>query len=103
MAAPAFAAAMLEHQVLRTIAVGRHVLLIADVRVEEGAEAAGKTIAELHDGRLARVLALHVPEARDWSPPRDHVLSPGEQIIVVATRAGLGAFLAGDRPVTPSL
>ena len=32
LAAPAFAAAMLEHQVLRTIAVGRHVLLIADVR-----------------------------------------------------------------------
>jgi voltage-gated potassium channel Kch len=33
LAAPAFAAAMLEHQVLRTIAVGRHVLLIADVQV----------------------------------------------------------------------
>ena len=36
LAAPAFAAAMLEHKVLRTIAVGRHVLLIADVRVEPG-------------------------------------------------------------------
>ena len=30
LAAPAFATAMLEHQVLRTIDVGRHVLLIAD-------------------------------------------------------------------------
>ncbi|MGH7735717.1 MAG: potassium channel family protein, partial [Gemmatimonadales bacterium] len=37
LAAPAFAAAMLEHQVLRTIAVGRHVLLIADVRVADRA------------------------------------------------------------------
>ena len=35
LAAPAFAAAMLEHQVLRTIAV-RHVLLIADVRAGPG-------------------------------------------------------------------
>ena len=28
---------MLEHQVLRTIAVGRHVLLIADVRIADQA------------------------------------------------------------------
>ncbi len=33
LAAPSFALAMLEHQVLRTIPVGRHVLLIADLRV----------------------------------------------------------------------
>ena len=33
LAAPAFAAAMLEHQVLRTIPVGRHALLVADVQV----------------------------------------------------------------------
>ena len=32
---------MLEHQVLRTIAVGRHVLLIADVRVADQAGLAG--------------------------------------------------------------
>ena len=38
LAAPAFAAAMMEHQVLRTIPVGRHVLLIADVRVGAGTE-----------------------------------------------------------------
>ena len=42
LAAPAFAAAMLEHQVLRTIPVGRHVLLIADVAVGAGAELAGR-------------------------------------------------------------
>ena len=41
LAAPAFAAAMLEHQVLRTIPVGRHVLLIADVPVGAGADLAG--------------------------------------------------------------
>ncbi len=42
LAAPAFAAALLEHRVLRTIAVGRHVLLIADVRVEPGASILGR-------------------------------------------------------------
>ena len=31
LAAPAFAAAVLDHQVLRTISVGRHVLLLAEV------------------------------------------------------------------------
>lgn len=41
LAAPAFAAAMLEHQVLRTIPVGRHVLLIADIRVNPGSDLAG--------------------------------------------------------------
>ena len=58
LAAPTFAAAMLEHKVLRTIAVGRHVLLIADVRVEPGAGIAGLTLAVLERDRLARVLAL---------------------------------------------
>ena len=38
LAAPVFAAAMLDHQVLRTIAVGWHVLMIADVPVSAGAE-----------------------------------------------------------------
>ena len=41
LAAPAFAVAMLEHKVLRTIAVGRHVLVIADVRVEPDSDIAG--------------------------------------------------------------
>ena len=41
LAASAFAAAMLEHQVLRTIPVGRHVLLIADVQVDPASELVG--------------------------------------------------------------
>ncbi|MGH3170393.1 MAG: potassium channel family protein, partial [Trebonia sp.] len=101
MAAPAFAAAMLEHQVLRTIAVGRHVLLIADVLVDAAAAIAGQTLGNLeHDG-LARVLAVHIRGTAllDWSPHRGYLLGPGDRVIVVATRAGLGVFLAGNRPV----
>lgn len=106
MAAPAFAAAMLEHQVLRTIAVGRHVLLIAEIRVEPGADIAGQAVTELEgDDGLARVLALQLRGAPrfDWSPHRGYLLSAGDRVIVLATRAGLTRFLAGNRPVTPAL
>lgn len=114
MAAPSFAAAMMEHQVLRTIAVGRHVLLIADAQVEPGSGIAGRSLSDLEGDGLARVLALHSRGAGpaagapagtgpDWSPPRDYVLAPGDRVIVVGTRAGLGMFLAGDRPVPSPL
>jgi len=98
MAAPAFAAALLEHLVLRTIAVGRHVLLIADVRVEAGSDIAGRGLAELERDRLARVLALQVRGAQrfHWSPHHGYLLAAGDRVIVLATRAGLTRFLTGS-------
>ena len=104
LAAPAFAVAMLEHQVLRTIPVGRHVLLIADVRVAPGAAIAGRPLADLeHDG-LSRVLAIaeRGTPRFSWSPRRDHRLVAGDRVIVLATRAGLSTFLAGNRPAATS-
>jgi Trk K+ transport system NAD-binding subunit len=101
LAAPAFAVAMLEHKVLRTIAVGRHVLVIADVRVESGSDLAGQRLADLERDRLSRVLALAAagkPRWFDWSPQRDRRLVAGDRLIVLATRAGLSTFLAGNRP-----
>jgi Trk K+ transport system NAD-binding subunit len=99
LAAPAFAVALLEHKVLRTIPVGRHVLLLADVRVEPEADIAGRPLADLELGGLARVIALQERGALrfGWSPARDHRLTAGERMIVLATRAGLSAFLAGNR------
>jgi Trk K+ transport system NAD-binding subunit len=100
LAAPAFAAAMLEHKVLRTIAVGSHVLVIADVRVEVDADIAGSSIGDLERGGIARVLALAergTPEF-GWTPPRDRQLIAGDRLIVLATRTGLPTFLAGNRP-----
>lgn len=98
MAAPAFAAALLEHLVLRTIAVGRHVLLIADVRVEAGSDIAGRALAELEGDRQARVLALQVRGAQrfHWSPHHGYLLAAGDRVIVLATRAGLTRFLTGS-------
>jgi Trk K+ transport system NAD-binding subunit len=100
LAAPAFAAALLEHSVLRTISVGRHVLLIADVRVEEGGGLVGQQLADLERDGLARILALQaMGSARpDWAPRRDYALSAGDRVFVVATRAGLSRFLAGNSP-----
>jgi Trk K+ transport system NAD-binding subunit len=100
LAAPAFAVAMLEHKVLRTIPVGRHVLVIADVRVEPGSDLAGRHLGALEGGGLARVLALAeqgTPRFH-WSPRRDRPLAVGDRMIVLATRAGLTTFLAGNRP-----
>jgi Trk K+ transport system NAD-binding subunit len=100
LAAPAFAVAMLEHKVLRTIAVGRHVLLIADVRVEPGSDIADRSLADLERDGLSRVLALaeRGTPRFNWSPRRDRRLVAGDRAIVLATRAGLSTFLAGNRP-----
>ena len=101
LAAPAFAVAMLEHQVLRTIAVNRHVLVIAEIRVEPGSDLAGRQLAGLERDRLSRVLAIAEtgkPRSFDWSPRRDRRLVAGDRLIVLATRAGLSTFLAGNRP-----
>jgi len=96
LAAPAFAAAMLEHQVLRTIAVGRHVLLIADIQVADQAGLAGSALRDTEQDGQARVLALQVSGATalDWSPRRDHLLADGDRLIVLATRKGLSQFLS---------
>jgi Trk K+ transport system NAD-binding subunit len=99
LAASAFAAAMLEHQVLRTIPVGRHVLLIAEVTVGQGAELAGRRVDDVHDGSDVRLIALrHRSETGvAWSPRPGDELMPGDGLVVVATRAGLSRVLARCR------
>ena len=96
LAAPAFATAMLEHQVLRTIDVGRHVLLIAEIRVADQAGLAGSRISDTEQDGQARVLALQASgvAALDWSPQRGYLLAAGDRLIVLATRRGLGRFLS---------
>jgi Trk K+ transport system NAD-binding subunit len=91
---------MLEHQVLRTIPAGRHVLLIADVVVGPGAELAGRRVRDVYDGSDVRLIALRRrggPEV-DWGPRPGDALSPGDRMVVAATRAGLGRVLARCRP-----
>jgi len=97
LAAPEFAAAVLDHQVLRTIAVGRHVLLLAEIAVADGggAEVAGQRIAVVHRPGLLRVIGLRRSGSEwvDWSPMGDYVLTAGDRLLVLATRAGLSGLL----------
>jgi Trk K+ transport system NAD-binding subunit len=96
LAAPSFAVAMLEHQVLRTIPVGRHVLLIADVPVAAGSVLDGAPLHRVHEAGQARVIALRRRGAdrMDWRPEQGYLLSAHDRMIVLATRAGLGRVLA---------
>ena len=99
VAAPSFAAAMLEHQVLRTIAVGRHVLLIADLGVGAGSQLDGSPVEQVHQNGLVRVLAVQRSggAAVDWSPTGDLRLAAQDRLFVIATRAGLSRVLAGSQ------
>ena len=96
LAAPSFAAAMLEHQVLRTIAVGRHVLLIADLGVSAGSELDGRAVEAVHQTGLVRVLAVQPPGGGpvNWAPARELRLGARDRLYVIATRAGLSGVLA---------
>jgi Trk K+ transport system NAD-binding subunit len=99
LAAPAFAAAVLDHQVLRTIAVGRHVLLMAEVAANADTGLAGQRVADVHQPGTLRVIALRRPGSpdADWSPAADYAIRPGDRLVVLATRAGLSRIL---RPET---
>jgi Trk K+ transport system NAD-binding subunit len=95
LAAPVFAAAILEHQVMRTIAVGRHVLVIADVPVGAGAELVGWAVGDVHERGTVRVIGLRrrADDRVDWSPVQDYRLAAQDRIYVLATRAGLSTVL----------
>lgn len=96
LAAPAFAAAAIGSEVVATVPVGdRRVILFARLRVPDGSQLAGRLASSLETPGALRVLAVADPgsdEAR-WTFPADEVLDPGEEVVVAATRAGLGELL----------
>lgn len=96
LAAPAFAAAMMERLVIGTIPVGRRVLLIADVPIAQGSELEGRPLGGANRPDESRVLALGRRGGRhlDWQPQAGYLLVRGDRLIVLATRAGLGRIRA---------
>jgi Trk K+ transport system NAD-binding subunit len=102
LAAPAFAAAMVDRQVVGTIPVNRQVLLIADVPVGTGSELLGRALHAVNLEGETRVIALHrhSEETLDWSPPGDYALTRGDRLLILATRGGLGEVLSQSMPAT---
>ncbi|AHI01798.1 hypothetical protein GCM10010174_87290 [Kutzneria viridogrisea] len=95
LAAPAFAAAMVEHQVIGTIPVGRRVLLIAEVPIKAGTVLHSSTVRAAEEQGEVRVIGLlrRNTDTVDWQPPPSHVLEPKDRLMVVATRTGLSHVL----------
>lgn len=95
LAAPAFVAAIQEREVIGTIPVKRHVLVVAEIPVPAGSALAGRTVAEAQQRGEARIVAVSVGEFRNaqWRPGPERVLVAGERLLVVATRSGLGRLV----------
>ncbi|HJP79128.1 MAG TPA: NAD-binding protein [Pseudonocardiaceae bacterium] len=101
LAAPAFAAAMVERQVIGTIPIGRQLLMIAEVPIAAGSPLAGATVRAADEQGEARVIALQRRGTTelDWQPAKTYALAPQDRLIMLATRSGLGRVLA--RSISP--
>ena len=93
LSAPAFAAALMGREVLGTLSVFRHVLLIAELRADEGTGLAGMNQHDIEDPGGVRVIAVRLarrPEDHLWNfADRTRRLLPGDRVVVAATRSGL--------------
>ncbi|MGV9266033.1 NAD-binding protein [Kitasatospora sp. NPDC003701] len=92
LSAPAFAAALMGREVLGTLSVFRHVLLIAELRAEEGGALVGMNRHDLEDPGGVRVIAVRLadrPHLYTWNyADRTRRLEPGDRIVVAASRSG---------------
>ncbi|HEY3006617.1 MAG TPA: NAD-binding protein [Micromonosporaceae bacterium] len=101
LAAPAFAAAMMERDVIATIPVDRHVLLVAEVSIARTSALDGAQVGDAtrpHGVRVIAVRQFGEPRAM-WSPPPAYRVAAGDRLIVVARRGGLTWLL--DRAAAP--
>ncbi|MFJ4187094.1 NAD-binding protein [Kitasatospora sp. NPDC089509] len=92
LAAPAFAAALMGSEVRGTLSVFRHVLLIAELTVEDGSGLIGLNRHDLEDPGGVRVIAVRFARSNQlhWGfADRTRRLAPGDRIVVAATRSGL--------------
>jgi Trk K+ transport system NAD-binding subunit len=99
LAAPAFAAAMLGRQVLATIPVRRHVLLVAELPVRVGSRLEDQTVADVNRPGEARLLAIRngQDDQTVWLPAVDRRLASTETLVVVANRSGFNRLLTDTR------
>ncbi|BAJ31938.1 MULTISPECIES: NAD(P)-binding protein [Kitasatospora] len=97
LAAPAFAAALMGREVLGTLSVFRHVLLVAELAVEEGTVPDGQNVGDLERPGGVRILAVRLQRRGhdyQWNfADRSRRLAPGDRIVIAATRAGLARVI----------
>jgi Trk K+ transport system NAD-binding subunit len=100
LVAPAFAAAMLDRDVVVTIPVDRHALLVASVLVLPGSPLVGTPLRTADRPLSVRVIGRSAPDSEwvDWSPDLAQPLAAGDRILVVARRAGLRELLQEATP-----
>ncbi|MEV0944451.1 NAD-binding protein [Micromonospora wenchangensis] len=102
LAAPSFAAALLDRAVIATIPVDRHALLVVEVPVAAGAALDGRPLGAVARPGEVRLLAHSRPGHRtDWRADPRMVISAGDRLTVVARRAGLSALLRETTPPPP--
>jgi Trk K+ transport system NAD-binding subunit len=100
LVAPAFAASLLDRDVIVTIPVDRHALLVAAVRVLPGSPLDGAPLSRADKPSSVRVIGMSTADSEwvDWSPDPRRVLCTGDRVVVVARRAGLRALLEQATP-----
>ncbi|MEV5763194.1 NAD-binding protein [Micromonospora sp. NPDC052213] len=102
LAAPSFAAALLDRAVIATIPVGRHALLVTEVSVAAGSSLDGRPLAAVGRAESVRLLAhARAGQRLDWAPDPRLVIVAGDRLTVVARRAGLNALLREAAPPPP--
>ncbi|MFG3699736.1 potassium channel family protein [Micromonospora sp. NPDC047620] len=102
LAAPSFAAALLDRAVIATIPVGRHALLVTEVSVAAGSDLDGRPLAAVGRAESVRLLAhARAGQRLDWGPDPRLVIVAGDRLTVVARRAGLNALLREAAPPPP--
>ncbi|WFE62609.1 potassium channel protein [Micromonospora sp. WMMD714] len=102
LAAPSFAAALLDRAVIATIPVDRHALLVVEVPVVAGAALDGRPLAAVARPGEVRLLAhSRAGQKTDWRADPRMVISAGDRLTVVARRAGLSALLRETTPPPP--
>lgn len=95
LAAPAFAAALAGPEIIDTIPVGRHVLLVAEIPVGDGSQVDGRPCAEVDRANEVRLIAVRTGRGAQtlWHPPPRRPLVRTDRLVVVATRAGSAALV----------
>ncbi|MCX4469722.1 NAD-binding protein [Micromonospora sp. NBC_01655] len=102
LAAPSFAAALLDRAVIATIPVGRHALLVTEVPVAAGSPLDGRPLSAVaHPGEVRLLAYTRAGQKADWSADPRLVITAGDRLTVVARRAGLTALLRETTPPPP--